>query len=178
MRLISQYGLEQISFIEGTDKLSKLDAGDLSSILKGLLPNLVLTGSIRESVHSGETADKKPRIQNLTADEFKKFYDLMNEAVKSKTLPSMGYFMAHGVNNADQKRGFRTFYKIVVGQNMKPDKFIPNDDYFAEVNKRLESIKEHGVDRSYNMISSNLSKMDADMPISELTYKFDDWDSM
>jgi len=163
--------------MEGIEKLSKLDTDDLSSILKGLLPNLALTSTIRESVQLGHT-DKKPRIQNLTADEFKKFYDLMNQAVKSKTLPSMGYFMSHGVNNADLKRAFRTYYKIVVGQNMKPDKFTPNDAYFTEVKKRLESINEHGVDRSYNMISSKLSEMDADLPISELSYKFDDWDSM
>ncbi|AIX51371.1 hypothetical protein PSNIH1_14615 [Pantoea sp. PSNIH1] len=178
LSLVTLYGLDKLSFMEGMKKLSTLPVEAIDSIMGGVLSKLNIKPSDRSDDQSGKTTDKKPRIQNLTADEFKKFYDLMNEAVKSKTLPSMGYFMSHGVNNADLKRGFRTYYKIVVGQNMKPDKFTPNDAYFAEVNKRLESIKEHGVDRSYNIISSKLSEMDADLPISELIYAFDDWDSM
>lgn len=176
MRLVSEYGLEELSFKDGIKKLSELPTDDLSSILKGLLPNLQLTTKTIRG--TAETADKKPRIQNLTAEQFKDFYDLMRQAVEKKKLPSMGYFEDNGVKDADLKRGFRTYYKIVAGQNMKPNNFTPADAYFAEISKRLDAINSEGVDRSYNAISSNLSKLDADLPISELTYKFNDWDSL
>lgn len=179
MRLVSQYGLEELSFMEGIKKLSEQPVDTVQAILKGLLPNLQL----RESAQTGTQADsgktdKKPRIQNLTAEQFKDFYDLMASAVKKKKLPSMGYFVDNGVIDPDLKRGFRTYYKIVAGQNMKPDNFTPGDAYFAEISKRLDAINSEGVDRSYNAISSNLSKLDADLPISQLTYKFNDWDSL
>lgn len=177
-RLMGMYDLEQLSFMEGIKKLSEQPVDTVQAILKGLLPNLQLRESSQEGskADSGKT-DKKPRIQNLTAEQFKDFYDLMNQAVKKKKLPSMGYFVDNGVIDPDLKRGFRTYYKIVAGQNMKPDNFTPGDAYFAEISTRLDAIKSEGVDRSYNAISSNISKLDADLPISELTYKFNDWDS-
>jgi len=178
MSLVSQYGLEQLSFMEGIKKLSEQPVDTVQAILKGLLPNLQLRESSQEgSQADASKADKKPRIQNLTAEQFKDFFNLMSSAVKKKKLPSMGYFVDNGVIDPDLKRGFRTYYKIVAGQNMKPDKFTPGDAYFAEISKRLDAIKSEGVDRSYNAISSNISKLDADLPISELTYKFNDWDS-
>lgn len=177
-RLMGMYDLEQLSFMEGIKKLSEQPVDTVQAILKGLLPNLQLRESSQEGsqADSGKT-DKKPRIQNLTAEQFKDFYDLMASAVKKKKLPSMGYFVDNGVIDPDLKRGFRTYYKIVAGQNMKPDNFTPGDAYFAEISKRLDAIKSEGVDRSYNAISSNISKLDADLPISELTYRFNDWDS-
>lgn len=173
LRLVSLYRLENLSFMQGMKKLSTLPVEAIDSIMGGVLSKLNIKPSDRSDAQSGK-ADKKPRIQNLTADQFKVFYDLMSSAVKKKTLPSMGYFIENGVRDADLKRGFRTYYKIIAGQNMKPDKFTPGDAYFAEISKRLDAIKSEGVDRSYNEISSNLNKLDPDLPISELTYTFND----
>lgn len=177
-RLMGMYDLEQLSFMEGIQKLSAQPVEAVQSILKGLLPNLQFKDSAQEGsqADSGKT-DKKPRIQNMSAEQFKDFYNLMSSAVKKKKLPSMGYFVENGVEDPDLKRGFRTYYKIVAGQNMKPDNFTPSDAYFNEIGKRLDAIKSEGVDRSYNAISSQISKLDKDLPISELTYKFNDWDS-
>ncbi|MEG9741926.1 hypothetical protein [Enterobacter roggenkampii] len=176
-RLLNTYQLSDLSFLDAIQKLSKMRSDEVTVILTGLLPNLKLTqpeASGEGSVHT----DKKPRVQNLTAEQFEQFYKLMTSAVKDKQLPSMGYFIKHGVTDADLKRGFRTYYKIVAGQNMKPDNFTPGDAYFAEIRRRLDAIKNEGVDRSYNAISSNLSKLDEDLPISELTYKFNDGGSL
>ena len=177
-RLTAAYGLNNLRFMDGIKKLAEMPVQNAQSVLQGLLPNINFMTSAQggSPVDTGKT-DKKPRIQNLTAEQFKDFYDLMSSAVKKKKLPSMGYFVENGVIDPDLKRGFRTYYKIVAGQNMKPDNFTPGDAYFAEISKRLEALKSEGVDRSYNLISSQISKLDADLPISELTYKFNDWDS-
>lgn len=176
LRLLNTYQLTDLSFSEAIQKLSEMPSQDVTAILTGLLPHLKLTQPEASGEVSG-TVDKKPRIQILTAEQFGQFYSLMTSAVKEKKLPSMGYFIENGITAADLKRGFRTAYKVTIGQNMKPDNFTPGDLYFKEVSKRLDAIKAEGVDRAYNMISGQLSKLDKDTPISELTYKFNDWDS-
>jgi len=176
LRLLNSYELADLSFSDAIQKLSTMRSEDVTALLTGLLPQLNTVQPKASGEVSGHT-DKKPRIQNLTTEQFDQFYKLMTTAVKEKKLPSMGYFVEHGITDADLKRGFRTFYKIVAGHNIKPDRFTPADSYFKEISKCLDAIKSEGVDRSYNAISSQISKLDADLPISELTYKFNDWDS-
>lgn len=179
LRLVTLYGLENLSFMEGMKKLSTPPAEAIDSIMGGVLSKLNLNRapSLRAGAQSESATDKKPRIQNLSDEQFKEFYKLITAAVKDKTLPSMGYFMENGVTDADLKRGYRTYYKLIAGHNMKPDRFQPADAYFEDLSKRLDALKNAGVDRSYNVISANITKLGSDLPISELTYVFNDWDS-
>ena len=173
MRLVSQYGLEELSFIDGIKKLSELSTDDLNSILKGLLPNLQLNHTIRDSAKSSTgKVDQKPKVKNLTEDQFNLFYKLMNDAVKNHTLPSMSYFSDNGVTTAEQKRGFRTFYRAIVGDNMKPKDANPDDEYFEKLKTKLKAISNSGVSYAYNEISSELKKYEGKTPISELQYHF------
>lgn len=176
-RLMGLYNLDQLSFSDAIQKLSQMRSEDVTAILTGLLPNLKLAQPVASGEASGQQTDKKPRIQNLTDEQFKEFYNLMAKAVRDNKLPSMGYFMENGVTDADLKRGYRTYYKLIAGHNMKPDRFQPADAYFEDLSKRLDALKNEGVDRSYNVISSNITKLGSDLPISELTYVFNDWDS-
>lgn len=174
MRLVSQYGLEELSFMDGIKKLSELPTDDLSSILKGLLPNLQLSNTIRTSAKSSANAvDQKPKVKNLSEDQFAHFYKLMSDAVKNHTLPTMHYFGENGVTTADQKRGFRTYYRALVGDNIKPrDTKQPDDQYFEELQTKLKAISDSGVNRAYHAISSELKKYEGTLPISELQYSF------
>lgn len=69
-------------------KLSTLPVEAIDSIMGGVLSKLNIKPSDRSDAQSGKTTDKKPRIQNLTAEQFKDFYDLMNQAVKKKNSPA------------------------------------------------------------------------------------------
>lgn len=171
IRLIAEYGLEQVSFMEGIEKLSRLDADKLSSILSGLLPNLELTSKTIRGAKSGQQVDQKPRVTTLDEDAFGQFYKLMNEAVKTRELPSMDYFINKaGLNNAELKRGYRTFYRAVVGENMKPRDANPKEEYFQALESKLKLINGKGVSRAYNEISTKLKEHEQVTPISELPF--------
>ncbi len=171
IRLVAEYGLEQVSFMEGIEKLSKLDADKLSSILSGLLPNLELTSKTIRGAKSGQQVDQKPRVTTLDEDAFGQFYKLMNEAVKTRELPSMDYFINKaGLNNAELKRGYRTFYRAVVGENMKPRDANPKEEYFQALESKLKLINGKGVSRAYNEISTKLKEHEQVTPISELPF--------
>lgn len=174
LRLVTLYGLENLSFMEGMKKLSTLPVEAIDSIMGGVLTKLNLNRapSIRAGAQSETATDKKPRVKNLTKEEFDQFFKLMSDALKNKVLPSMDYFVSSGVTSPDLKRGFRTYYRALMGDNMKPGKFEPGSEYFEDLSNALKAISNTGVDRSYNIISTELKKHEGDTPISELPYHY------
>lgn len=168
LRLVSLYGLEQLSFMDGIQKLSTQPVDTVQAILKGLLPQLQFSNS--KQVES-EKVDKKPKVKTLDKEHFDQFLKLFTDAVKNNTLPSMGYFESKGIKDADLKRGFRTYYRAIIGDNMKPNNFTPGSDYFEDVQKRIQLIHNEGVGRAYNAITSQLDRY-KDLPISTMDYHF------